>query len=676
MKTIATLSIFVLGLLLGSEALGQCTGGIAQAAITPTALWQTVNCRAGRYKPFNAAAGTIYSFSFCSGGGTATWDTELTINDNAGAYAGGYNDDACGLSSEVNWFCPSTGTYRILVNELPCLAGASTATLAYRSIVPGPGVDCANPHVISSLPFTANGLSTCGANNDYTSADACLSSYMDGEDYVFRYVATGPETLRVVLSNTLSFTGVFVVQGCPNSGGLCIPGTPVSSCGGFGIPNQSALGNPQADFALPGAGTYFIIVDTWPTPNCTGFDINIQVPTGGPAGPGCGNYAITTPAYAPDAFNTGTALAFPDDEFSAVVPLPFTFCFMGTNYTSLIVSSNAYVSFNTACANQLSNWDTDVIPSPADVNSPETANSIMFPWADVDPSVSGSIRYNTYGTAPNRRFVVAFRNVAMFDCNAMRYTGEVVLYETSFVIDMYIQDLPNCATWNNGEAVLGLLDASATVAVPVPGFNNTVFTLTNFARRFTPNCPSCIILPSRFLDLSGRRVEDYNVVAWTTSHEVHSASFTLERSRNGQDFEPVGTVEGAGNEPQGKAYSLEDHGAFAPLTYYRIVQRDDNGSETLSDVIAVASVASTFAILQVQSVGEALDLRLQNMEGPQQVRIELLDVFGKAIYSQTSSLDAGMNQLRLDVGALTQGVYFVRVTDAQGKREVRKFLRG
>ena len=674
MKHISTIAILLLALLAETALMAQCTGGIAQAAITPTAAWQTVSSRAGRYKPFNAVAGTSYIFSYCQGGGSATWDTELTVNDNTGNYAGAYNDDACSLSSEVYWTCVTTGTYQILVNELPCGASAATATLAYRSFVPGPGTTCANPHNIPTLPFTATSLTTCGAGNDYTSLDACGSSYMNGEDYVFRYVATGPQTIRITLSNTLSYTGVFVVQGCPNAGGTCIAAS-AGGCGG-GPNNTSFSGNPVADFNLPGAGTYYFIVDTWPSPNCTGFDINVQAVPSGSSGPGCGAYTITTPTYAPDAFNAGTLLAFPDDQFSATVSLPFTFCFMGTNYNSLIVSSNAYVSFNTACAGQNSSWNTDVIPSPANVNSPEASNSIMFPWVDVDPSVSGSIRYSTYGTAPNRRFVVAFRNVAMFDCNALLYTGEVVLYETTHVIDIYIQNLPNCASWNNGEAVMGLLDGSGTVAVPVPGLNNTAYTLSNYAVRFTPNCPTCTVLPVAFLDIQGRHEDGHNVVTWATASEMRSASFTLERSRDGQQFEAVGMRAGGGNAPTGGTYSMEDHMPFQPLTYYRVVQRDDDGAETHSDVIAVASGATaTLAILQVHPSADAVQVRLNNVHSSQQVRVEVLDVMGKVIHAQAIHLATGDSDHVLQLGRqLSPGVYLLQVTDAAGMRQVRRFL--
>jgi hypothetical protein len=75
---------------------------------------------------------------------------------------------------------------------------------------------------------------------------------LDGEDFVFRYVATGAQIGRISLSKTLPFTGIFVAQGCPNAGSTCIAASCGSSCGGgFGLPNESPTGNPVADFALP-----------------------------------------------------------------------------------------------------------------------------------------------------------------------------------------------------------------------------------------------------------------------------------------------------------------------------------------------------------------------------------------------------------------------------------------
>lgn len=673
---IAKVAIAATMLLFSHSLWAQCSGGTSAGSITPTTTFQTVSITSNTYRSFSAVAGNSYIFTFCQGGGSAAFDTQITILNNSGAFAGGYNDDNCGTRSEVSWTCVTTGTYRVLVNTYFCSTLANVGTLAYRSFVPGPGATCGNPHIISALPFTANGLTTCGAGNDYTSLTSCGSSYLNGEDYVFRYVASSAQTIRITLSNTLGYTGIFVYQGCPDTG-ACISPASGSGCSSSGASNTSSSGNPSADFALPGAGTYYFIVDTWPSPACTGFDINVQAIPSSSGGPGCGTYALSTPAYNPDNFNTGTSLIFPDDEFSALVPIPFTFCFMGVNYNSVVVSSNAYLSFNTACAGQYSGWNTDVIPAPANANSPEAVNSIMFPWVDVDPGVGGTIKYNVAGTAPNRRFVVSFRNVPMFSstCNSMTYTGQVMLYETSFIIDIYIANLPNCPSWNNGEAVLGLLDASGTVAVPVPGYNNTVYTLSIFARRFTPNCPTCSVLPLHFVDVTGTYQQDHNLVSWSTTHEVNTATFSLQRSRDGSNFETVETVTAAGNDPLGRSYAVEDRGRYPGNNYYRVVERDQNGQEQVSEIILVAANPMGFGIQAAYVEQEMLQITFQNSGDAKAFQLEVLSMVGQVLEQMELRVESGKVFLEMPVGQLSAGVYNLRIRDGKGNADNRKFVK-
>jgi subtilisin-like proprotein convertase family protein len=69
----------------------------------------------------------------------------------------------------------------------------------------------------------------------------------------------------IILTGTLTYTGVFVVQGCPTSGGTCVAN------------NTNAAGNPAlTGVALTAGVQYYIIVDTWPAPACTPFTINVQ----------------------------------------------------------------------------------------------------------------------------------------------------------------------------------------------------------------------------------------------------------------------------------------------------------------------------------------------------------------------------------------------------------------
>ena len=114
-------------------------------------------------------------------------------------------------------------------------------------------------------------------------------------------------------------------------------------------------------------------------------------------------------------------------------------------------------------------------------------NSINGAYHDLDPSVFGDINYAVLGTYPCRTFVVSFDNVAHFDCNTLSTTQQIVLYETTNVIEVYIDDKPTCTTWNSGNAVIGIQDPTSTIGFTPPNRNTGPWSTAQEAWRFTPN---------------------------------------------------------------------------------------------------------------------------------------------------------------------------------------------
>jgi len=73
-----------------------------------------------------------YRFTFCEGGGSATYDSGLSVQpENCGTYLA-CNDDFCGLQSQLDWYCSVAGNYTIVVD------GYSTATGSYVLAYRGP----------------------------------------------------------------------------------------------------------------------------------------------------------------------------------------------------------------------------------------------------------------------------------------------------------------------------------------------------------------------------------------------------------------------------------------------------------------------------------------------------------------------------------------------------------
>jgi gliding motility-associated-like protein len=195
------------------------------------------------------------------------------------------------------------------------------------------------------------------------------------------------------------------------------------------------------------------------------------------------NYTTSVIPYAPDPFNAGTAVNLFDDQWSQNIALPFTFCFYGTAYNNLVIGSNGLVSFNVAQAGGYCQWPINAaVPTPAN-----PMNSIMGPWHDLNPGLGGSIRYATYGTAPCRRFVVSWNAVPMFSCGTP-VTQQLVLYETTNIIDNFIQTKPICS-WNSGRAIQAVHNQNGTQAVVQAGRNSPLQWTINApeGRRWTPS---------------------------------------------------------------------------------------------------------------------------------------------------------------------------------------------
>ena len=214
-------------------------------------------------------------------------------------------------------------------------------------------------------------------------------------------------------------------------------------------------------------------------------------------------YEVSSIPYAPPYPFTGGTVAFlgTDDYFTNVITMPFDFCFYGVSYNQLVIGANGLISFDASLATLGCNWSyTASIPSTPTLTGPYQ-NAIHGAYLDIDPSVGGDINYATLGTAPCRTFVVNFNAVPNFSCNSLLVTQQIVIYETTNAIEVYIEDKPTCTAWNSGNAVIGIQNIGATQGISPPLRNTGPWTATNEAWRFTPNgTPNYIV---EWFDVTG-----------------------------------------------------------------------------------------------------------------------------------------------------------------------------
>jgi hypothetical protein len=288
-----------------SELNAQCTGGTNAGALTPTIspAWQTLPVNGFNYYTFVATAGRIYHFSFCSayGNGSSTRNTYITILNSSGVpVPNGFNDDFCGQQSYVAWTCPTTATYRVLLNRNSCSTNnGSLGTLAYRYTLPltcsplsmGTGVTS-----VTTLPYASGTGTTCGAGDDLniTNVIACGSSnYLEGEDKVWIFTPAATGNVTIASTSGGSSVGLFLFKGCPliGQGGSCV-----------GV-SQSSSGNQTITACLQSGQTYYVILDVFPNPTCQAYT----------------NLTISAPAAVGTCSPPGGVIAIP-----AIPGLPYT----------------------------------------------------------------------------------------------------------------------------------------------------------------------------------------------------------------------------------------------------------------------------------------------------------------------------------------------------------------
>lgn len=191
------------------------------------------------------------------------------------------------------------------------------------------------------------------------------------------------------------------------------------------------------------------------------------------------NYEINQPTYSNYNFTGGSSLNGCDDCVQGPFNIGFTFNYFGNNYSQFYVSSNGWIGFS---AGQTNGYTAQFIP-----NGGAPRNAILADWEDLFP-VSGNMNYYTTGTSPNRVMVFNFNNVPHYGCRSNLHTFQIVLFETTNVIDINFQNKPQCG--GNG-ATLGLTNSDGTRVVPVGGKNASVWSISTPQKyRFTPSTVS------------------------------------------------------------------------------------------------------------------------------------------------------------------------------------------
>lgn len=570
-----------------------------------------------------------------------------------------YSGVTCGLLTEVA--CQSTGNSATPANiTIPTTAGTTYWVRIIRTNNGGSTMDGTICVVTAPLNDNCTGaqnlvqntactLTSSTVANATQSLPGCVGTANDDVWFSFTATSTNPTI-------TVSNAGFDVVLEL------------FDACSGNSLACQDTPEEINATGLTVGM-TYFVRVYSFfnSSPANPTFDICVWDGTGNVNN--CYGVSSTTFNFENSATHTNVVMS--DDEFTPVIPLGFNFCFMGSQYTSLVISANGLISFDLSLANNFSDWETEPIPTL----DPTAANSVMGPWHDIDPSVGGTIRYQSLGLAPNRRFVVTFLNVPNFDCTAQLNTQQIKLFEGSNDIEIHVQNRIVCTTWDDGHAVLGLNGPNGVVGIAAPGRNDLPWAATNEAWAFscgastTPCTPPLPVSLSRFeTDCRDGR----SLLIWNVGDEEEVDQFLVQAMNQGSAVTTLEQISPGQTQKEGSLFQWENTFGNDHWQFYRVASVDVNGEPSYSEwKLNVCQSAQPRIWSHKQQISIAF---AQQADFPG--TLEIYNVLGKRIASFTVNANDLQQSFDLAELSITEGVYICKLRLNRGVYSQKVLLSG
>jgi hypothetical protein len=197
--------------------------------------------------------------------------------------------------------------------------------------------------------------------------------------------------------------------------------------------------------------------------------------------------------------------------------------------------------------------------------------------------------------------------------------------------------------------------ASGTSATP-SGSTTKTMTHTGYTGAFSPFAIGQDVtpLPVTLLTFEAEKRGENALLTWTTANETNNSHFEVLKSLEGQTWEKIGEVIGAGTSYEQNSYTFTDT-RFQGLAYYKLRQVDYDGNFSYSPIrmlySSIGSVTSPSVVYPNPSKGS---INLQAAEGS---RYEVYDVLGKL---QSQGQVKGLQSIE----NLITGVYTIKVITA------------
>jgi hypothetical protein len=190
------------------------------------------------------------------------------------------------------------------------------------------------------------------------------------------------------------------------------------------------------------------------------------------------------------------------------------------------------------------------------------------------------------------------------------------------------------------------------------------------------------VMPITLAYFQAEKDGDQTLLKWGTINEENNDFFTIERSRDGKQFEIIDQIKGAGNSDVELSYSFVDPEPLQGANYYRLKQTDYNGDFEYFNIEVVyhdfpVENANPINIDQVwpNPFQQQFSVRFEVQESAN-VKLTLTDMQGQVKKDLIYAAYPGSNEIKFQEGSkMTPGIYLLTLSYANYRTEPMRLVK-
>ena len=159
--------------------------------------------------------------------------------------------------------------------------------------------------------------------------------------------------------------------------------------------------------------------------------------------------------------------------------------------------------------------------------------------------------------------------------------------------------------------------------------------------------------------IQGQNLPIGTMLTWSTAFEENNAMFIIEKSVDGNEFEEIGSIKGAGDSEDVREYNFLDIMSNEAKTFYRLRQVDVDGTFSFSEVLPInQKFQNNFMVARMSAVAttDAFDVTIDALKDGD-LKYSLANWRGEVVYEDQMIVVGGLNELSVDLTDQRDGIY-------------------